>query len=123
MEKIKLENIICAVLKKYDGHMYNSTLTKFIYLIDITNSYNTGWQLINVKWIKEKYGPFSWDIIRTVEKFPTLFNIQYDAATNTKHIFLKDNTLTIDTAISNLISEIAAKVPNPHNEIDAFVEY
>ncbi|KJR41845.1 hypothetical protein MCHI_002265 [Candidatus Magnetoovum chiemensis] len=116
-----LKDIIYAVLKRYDGNMYNFALTKFIYLIDMFNAYRTGKQLTNIKWIKSQYGPFVWDIIDVVRGLRNLFYIEEIG--DRERIYLNEDNLAIDKTISDLVDEIANNVPDPNRYPSSFRAY
>ncbi len=53
-------------------------VTKMVYLADWCSCVNRGYQMSNIKWFFDNYGPFVWDVYNTVENNPNIFSISYD---------------------------------------------
>lgn len=56
----------------------NARLTKLLYLADWHLSIKAGRQVTPVQWYFDNYGPFVWDVIRTAEQAPDIFEVAKD---------------------------------------------
>lgn len=73
-----LFDIIFYICKKYPNKddLSNARLNKIIYLSDWRNVLIRGYQISNINWVFNHYGPFVTDIINVVNQNTNIFNIK-----------------------------------------------
>lgn len=122
---MKLKELMKLILKRY-GELYNSELTKLVYLIDVESVRRSGEQITDITWRKGFYGPFVQDIINCAEKNRDEFEIAYKEGVSSekKRIALKTvATLKSETDIETLIDEVKNDAPNPNSDFSGFRNY
>jgi hypothetical protein len=72
-----IREILAYFLKHYPhaGEMSNARVTKMVYLCDWRHAIETGQQVSPIQWIFDSYGPFVWDVKKTAEDEPAIFNV------------------------------------------------
>lgn len=120
---IQLKDLMDAVLKRYGGSLYNSTLTKFIYLIDVETVRKLNTQVTCIKWTKNHFGPFVWDIIDCAKLNPDIFKIDEISPNKRLITLLKDTETVLPNEIKTIIDDIQKRVPNPTLSFVAFKDY
>ena len=121
-----LKEIMIAFLNKFDGSLYNAALTKLVYLFDIEHLYKYDLQASSVKWVRDSYGPFVWDIYQTAEKNHDIFkiNIVQGEKYNKNLISLKNKDfVSLDKKINYLVDKVFIEVPNPKHNFIEFRDY
>lgn len=93
-----LKEIMKIVLMKYSGDLYNSTLTKLIYLLDLESVKKTGNQISNIHWRKDAYGPFVWDVINCAETYTNDFEVICQVRNEQKQKINSSKTESQDTS-------------------------
>lgn len=75
----QLSDVIAYILKYYPvkDHCSNARVTKMIYLSDWRHVLTTGYQITDIVWYFDNYGPFVHDIQNTVDENTALFGSQY----------------------------------------------
>ncbi|MDM8537791.1 Panacea domain-containing protein [Desulfobacterales bacterium HSG17] len=119
----QLKDVMQSVLSRYDKWMYNSALTKFIYLMDIEAVRKFGKQITHIKWYRDNYGPFVWDVLNCAQEMPSIFEVHTEPG-NKRRICLKNVEPVQDSGeIEILLDEIVNKIPNPKTDFPGFKEY
>jgi hypothetical protein len=72
--------LLSSYPENYSGDLSNARLTKMVYLADWHSSINRGCQITDVDWYFDNFGPFVWDIKKTADSNPNLFEVE--SATN-----------------------------------------
>ncbi len=75
-----LKDIVGYILENYPESMQdelsNARVTKMVYLADWRNCLRGKGQISEIKWYFDNYGPFVWDVKKTVDKYPELFKVK-----------------------------------------------
>lgn len=58
------------------GELSRARLTKMVYLADWKFAIDHGRQMTDTKWYFDNYGPYVWDIWKTAESNPDVFDVQ-----------------------------------------------
>ncbi|MCP4399557.1 MAG: SocA family protein [bacterium] len=120
-----LKEIMKIVLMKYGGELYNSVLTKIIYLLDLESVKRTGNQISDIHWRKDSHGPFVWNVIHYAEEYTDDFDVIYQEGTNgdKKLIQVKQNrNIPQNASVEELIDAIKNQVPDPKENFLQFVD-
>lgn len=118
-----LKEIMKSVLSKYERWLYNAALTKFIYLVDLESVRKHGRQITGIRWYRDNYGPFVWDVLDCAKEFPIIFGIQTEQHEK-RRIILKDN-FRPDTSddVESIICDVIRKSPNPKTNFIDFKNF
>jgi len=115
---------MAAVLSRFDGSLYNSALTKFIYLLDIEAVFRNSKQVSAIKWRRDNHGPFVWDILNCAREDKSLFTILPEAADKRRIVLLDKGYIPhVDNEVIGILEEVIAKTPNPKTHFIDFVDY
>ncbi len=120
-----LKEIMKIVLMKYGGDLYNSALTKLIYLLDLESVKRTGSQITNIHWRKDSYGPFVWNVIHCAEEYKDDFDVVYQEGTNRdkKLIQVKNlHNIPQNASVEELVDAIKDQIPDPKVNFLKFVD-
>ncbi|GEM_PF-3570194 len=123
---MELKELMKLTLQEYGGALYNSALTKLIYLLDIESVKQTGEQITPIHWRKDYYGPFVWDIINCAEKDTLDFEVIYQPATNgeKKLILLKEPIqVNSQSNIKKWLCKVKNHAPDPNRDFSKFLRY
>ncbi len=114
-----------AILRKYGGELYNSALTKLVYLVDIEAVKRFGDQVSHINWVRDNFGPFVWDIVDQAEKDRETFEVVCDDFyKNKRRIILKNpEKISSEQWIIDIIDHIYNTVPNPKENFLEFTKY
>lgn len=119
----QLKNLMYVILQKYDGTLYNSALTKLVYLVDITSLYRYGKQVTDIEWKRDNFGPYVWDILNCAYANTNLFRV-IGFVDNKKRIeLIEGGDCGIDPNTVDVLENIFDTAPNPNFSFNAFVEY
>lgn len=74
----QLKEIIAYFIQNYPikDELSKARLTKMVYLADWECSKELGFQISNIDWYYDNYGPFVWDVIDTVKEESDLFRLE-----------------------------------------------
>ncbi len=113
-----------AILSYYDGDLYNSALTKMVYLVDLTSVKETGEQITGIKWERDHHGAFVWDILDCAKERLDLFSIVLESS-NKRRIILRESVkdYSIPDDILLLVEVIVRNIPNPKHNFLEFKRY
>jgi hypothetical protein len=77
----QLHDILAYVCAAYPhkNELSRARITKIVYLADWKSAIDRGRQLSEISWYFDNYGPFVWDVWKTAESMPQLFNIEHTA--------------------------------------------
>jgi hypothetical protein len=122
---MELKELIYFVLSRYgDGELYNSAITKLVYLIDIEFAKRYGKQLTDIQWQRDSYGPFVWDIMDCAGDNPDMFEIR-EVEGSKRRIRAKEDTETKIVLTKNamdIVELVIEKYPNPNVNFGAFLK-
>ena len=76
----ELRDIMVYLLSRYPSKfshdLSNARLTKMIYLSDWLNCLSGGLPISKIDWYFDNHGPFVWDVKKTAEKHPEVFELE-----------------------------------------------
>lgn len=77
----ELKDVLAYLLQRYPrpGDLSNARVTKMVYLADWRHTLEEGRQITNIVWMFDHYGPFVWDVMRTVYEHKDLFKAEETA--------------------------------------------
>jgi hypothetical protein len=77
----ELQDIIAYLLREYPHkhELSNARVTKMVYLADWKSVLERGRQVSSITWYFDNYGPFVWDVAKTTQEHPSLFEMQQTA--------------------------------------------
>lgn len=119
---IELKDIMHAILFRSGGWLYNSALTKLIYLVDVEHVTRYGEQLSSIFWRRDNYGPFVWDVIDCAKDNPEIFEIISEE--DKRRIHLRSmRGVPLSWSAEGLIEDVLSKAPDPKRDFNAFKAY
>jgi hypothetical protein len=120
---IELKDIMQALLSRSGGWLYNSALTKLVYLVDVESVRRHGEQLSGISWKRDNFGPFVWDVIDCAKENPDFFEIVNEGG-DRRRIHLRSMCeVALSESAEGLIKDVLTKTPDPKHNFNAFKAY
>ena len=121
---IHLEILLQAILRQYKGQLYNYALTKLVYLVDLESVRRTGKQLTDIKWVRNSYGPFVWDVLECANQHHEIFKVFVEDKDKKKVVLNAhgDNDLAPDEVLT-IVRTVALSAPDPNLCPEDFLNY
>lgn len=76
----EIKDILAFIIRSYPSpeHLTKTRATKLVYLSDWKHCIVHDSQITNIEWSFDNFGPFAWDVTKSVEQNPAIFTIQQE---------------------------------------------